>query len=122
MRGKRGLPASLTIFIAIIAVLSFSLFPFVQILSISLKYQFDWGNPSLIPVKLNLGAYKELLGLSEKHTNNIQDSIKRLLDNPDITKTQREKILEKYRSTGDVFPFIRYFLNSFMLSGSAAFI
>ncbi|MBN2059799.1 MAG: carbohydrate ABC transporter permease [Deltaproteobacteria bacterium] len=122
MLGKRSTLGKIMILIGMIAVLLFSLFPFFQILSTSLKYQFDWGNPSLIPAKINLDAYRELLGLAERRAEDIPESIDRLLDNPHITESQREKILEKYQSTGDVFPFIRYFFNSFALSGTAAFI
>ena len=43
-------------YLLILLVLIFTLFPFVQMLSTSLKHQFDWGNPSLIPVKVNLNA------------------------------------------------------------------
>lgn len=120
MLGKRTLLQNLLLSLAIGTVLLFCLFPFIQILSTSLKYQFDWGNPSLIPIKLNLGAYKELLGFPEKDVVKIPDSIKKLLDNPLITEEKKEKILAKYRSTSDVFPFPRYFLNTFLLSSSAA--
>jgi multiple sugar transport system permease protein len=106
--------------LAIGIVLFFCLFPFIQILSTSLKHQFDWGNPSLIPIKINLDAYKELLGFGKKGNTNIPESIKRLLDNPLITKEKKEAIIAKYQSTSDVFPFPRYFLNTFLLSASAA--
>ena len=45
----------------ILFIVFFSIFPFVQMLSTSLKYQWDWGNPSLIPTQINLEAYKELI-------------------------------------------------------------
>ena len=106
--------------LAVAAVVCFCLFPFIQILSTSLKYQFDWGNPSLIPVKINLEAYKELLGLQKKSDVKIPPSIIKLLDNPLLSEAQKDKILAKYRSTSDVFPFPRYFLNTFLLSASAA--
>lgn len=120
MTGKRSIIQNLFLTLAILAVLLFCLFPFIQILSTSLKYQFDWGNPSLIPAKINLEAYKELLGFSKKGKTEIPGTIKKLLDNPLLTDENREKILAKYSSTGDVFPFLRYFLNSFLLSASAA--
>lgn len=120
MTGKRSILQNLSLTLAILAVLIFCLFPFIQILSTSLKYQFDWGNPSLIPAKINLEAYKELLGFSKKEKTEIPETIKKLLDNPLLTDKNREKILAKYRTTGDVFPFLRYFLNSFLLSASAA--
>ena len=105
---------------AVAAVLLFCLFPFIQILSTSLKHQFDWGNPSLIPAKLNLEAYRELLGFNKKDEVQIPQTVKTLLDNPLLTAEQKEKIISKYQSTSDIFPFPRYFLNTFLLSASAA--
>jgi len=102
------------------ALLLFCLFPFLQILSTSLKHPYDWGNPSLVPIKINLDAYQELLGFGQKEDTPIPESIKNVLDNPLISYDQKEKILTKYRSTGDVFPFPRYFLNTVLLSATAA--
>jgi multiple sugar transport system permease protein len=120
MNRKRSLLQNILLTLAILLVLFFCLFPFIQILSTSLKHQFDWGNPSLIPVKFNFAAYKELLGFGESTEEQIPETIKSLLDNPLITKEQREKILAKYTSTSNVFPFPRFFLNTFLLSCSAA--
>ena len=120
MNRKRSLLQNILLTLAILLVLFFCLFPFIQILSTSLKHQFDWGNPSLIPVKFNFAAYKELLGFGESTQEQIPETIKSLLANPLITKEQREKILAKYTSTSNVFPFPRFFLNTFLLSSSAA--
>lgn len=120
MLNQRSFIQNLLLAVAIAVLLFFCLFPFVQILSTSLKYQFDWGNPSLIPEKLNIDAYKELLGFKIKEDTQIPDSIKRLLDNPLLTEDKKKEILDKFQSTGDVFPFLRYFLNSFLLSAAAA--
>lgn len=120
MNRKRSLLQNILLTLAILLVLFFCLFPFIQILSTSLKHQFDWGNPSLIPVTFNFAAYKELLGFGESTQEQIPQTIKSLLDNPRITKEQREKILAKYTSTSNVFPFPRFFLNTFLLSCSAA--
>lgn len=118
--GKRSFLQNILLALAVGIVLFFCLFPFVQILSTSLKHQFDWGNPSLIPIKINLNAYRELLGFGKKDDVAIPDSIKRLLDNPLITEEKKAAIISKYKSTSDVFPFPRYFLNTFLLSASAA--
>jgi multiple sugar transport system permease protein len=120
MNRKRSLLQNILLTLAILLVLFFCLFPFIQILSTSLKHQFDWGNPSLIPVKFNFAAYKELLGFGESTEEQIPETIKSLLANPLITKEQREKILAKYTSTSNVFPFPRFFLNTFLLASSAA--
>ncbi len=120
MPGKRSIIQNIMLAAAVALLLIFCLFPFIQILSTSLKYQFDWGNPSLIPEKINIDAYRELLGLSDKEEVQVPESIKRLLENPLIKEEQKQKILERYRSTGDLFPFIRYFINSFLLSAGAA--
>lgn len=106
----------------VLFIVFFAVFPFVQMLSMSLKYQWDWGNPSLIPTQINLEAYKELLNIGQGEKN-IPDSIKDLLDNtPDLTKAQRNAIIAKYKDTGNVFPFLKYFGNSLLLSMSAAFL
>jgi multiple sugar transport system permease protein len=122
MNDRRTIPQNLLLALAICVILLFCLFPFVQILSTSLKHQFDWGNPSLIPVKVNLEAYKELLGVTKKEESPVPETIKMILDNPQITEEKRKEILDRFQSTSDVFPFLRYFMNSFLLSASAAFI
>ena len=109
-------------FLLVLGIVLFSIFPFIQMISISLKYTGDWGNPSLIPKNLNFEAYKELLNIGQS-TKNVPESVLNLLEEtPDLTDAQRDAILSKYRSTGDVFPFLKYFLNSFLLAFSAAFI
>lgn len=109
-------------FILVMAIVLYSIFPFVQMLSTSLKYQWDWGNPSLIPTKINLEAYKELLNIGQEEKN-IPESIKQLLaDTPELTKAQKKAIIDKYKDTGNVFPFFKYLKNSLILSLSAAFL
>ncbi len=103
-------------------LVSFCLLPFAQILSTSLKHQFDWGNPSLIPQVVNLDAYKELLGLNEVKEVELPPAIKKILDNPKIPKAKKEAIAAKYIGGNDVFPFGRYMLNSFAISAGAALI
>jgi multiple sugar transport system permease protein len=120
MNARKGFIKKTLLILAIALVLFFCLFPFIQILSTSLKHQFDWGNPSLIPRKLNFEAYRELLGFGAKEADEIPASIKTLLANPNITAEQRQRILAKYQSTADLFPFPRFFLNTFLLSSSAA--
>jgi multiple sugar transport system permease protein len=120
MTERKTITRKILLALAVCAVLLFCLFPFVQILSTSLKYQFDWGNPSLIPVKFNLEAYKELLGIMKAEEPAVPETVKTLLDNPLLTEEKKEEILNRYRSTGDIFPYPRYFLNSFLLAASSA--
>lgn len=101
-------------------ILFFCLFPFIQMLSTSLKYPSDWGNPSLIPSKLNFEVYQELLGFAPQEEVKVPDAIKRLLNNPKLTEAQKNKILAKYKSSADLFPFVRYFINTAAISGIAA--
>ena len=117
---KKNPLKSFGFFLLILSIVAFSIFPFVQMLSLSLKYQWDWGNPSLIPRKVNLEAYKELLNIGQD-LKNVPESVLTLLDEtPELTSQQRAAILSKYQSTGEVFPFLRYFGNSLLLSLSAA--
>lgn len=118
----KNIPRRIAFYILVLCVVLFAIFPFIQMISTSLKYQWDWGNPSLIPTQINLEAYKELLniGQDEKH---IPESIMDLLENtPDLTKSQRKDILDKYKDTGNVFPFLKYFRNSLVLALSASLI
>ncbi len=117
---KKSLLRSAGFTVFILFIVFFVLFPFIQMLSMSLKYQWDWGNPSLIPRKINLEAYKELLNIDQAEKN-LPDSIKNLLKNtPDLTKAQKNKIIARYKDTGSVFPFFEYFKNSFILAFTAA--
>lgn len=117
---KKSLLCSTGFVLLIVFIVLFVLFPFIQMLSMSLKYQWDWGNPSLIPKKINLEAYKELLNIGQAEKN-LPDSIKNLLKNtPDLTKAQKNKIIAKYKDTGNVFPFFEYFKNSLLLALTAA--
>ena len=120
VKRKKTIPRRIGFTLLILAIVLFTIFPFVQMLSLSLKYQFDWGNPSLIPRKINLEAYKELLNIGQQ-AKDVPATVKRLLDNPDLDEQQKKQILAKYKDTGDVFPFLKYFRNSILLSLSAAF-
>ncbi len=104
----------------ILTIVMFAIFPFLQMLSLSLKYQWDWGNPSLIPKQINLEAYKELLNIGQELKNVPESIILLLEEQPDLSDAQRKAILAKYQDTGDVFPFLRYFGNSLILSMTAA--
>ena len=100
--------------LAIVAIVIFCMFPFLQIISVSLKDVQDMANPSLIPSKIHLDSYKEILGL--KPINAVQnEAIQTILDNPKLTDAQRDMLLEKYQNKNP-FPFPRYMLNSFVLS------
>lgn len=105
----------------IILIVLFALFPFIQMLSTSLKYQWDWGNPSLIPRKINLEPYKDLLNIGQEEKE-VPSHIKKLVENPDLTDAQRKAIIEKFMATGDIFPFFQYFGNSLKFAFFSALI
>lgn len=118
---KRNIVKSTLFFLLILAILFFCLFPFAQMLSLSLKYSWDWGNPSWIPTKVNLEAYKELLNIGSS-LKDVPESVQLLLsESPDLTEAQRKAILSKYQSTGEVFPFLKYFANSLLVAFLASF-
>lgn len=120
MLGKKTIKGRIGFALAIFLLVSFCLLPFAQILSTSLKHQFDWGNPSLIPQVINLDAYKELLGLTEQKEVEIPAAIKKVLDNPKLPQAKKDAIMAKYTNNSDVFPFGRFMLNSFAISMGAA--
>lgn len=121
---KRNILRDTGFLLLILAIVIFAIFPFIQMLSTSLKYPRDWGNPSLIPERINTGAYKELLGigLPEPDMEAVPESVKNLLEESELTDEQRQEILSRYVDTGDIFPFPRYFRNSLLLSATAAFL
>jgi multiple sugar transport system permease protein len=89
-------------------------------LSTSLKYSWDWGNPSLIPRQINTEAYKELLNINQE-VKDLPESVQLLLDEtPDLSAEQKEAIIAKFRDSGDIFPFPKYFRNSLAFSTTAA--
>ncbi|WP_320128989.1 carbohydrate ABC transporter permease [uncultured Sphaerochaeta sp.] len=113
---------SLLFFLMIVAIVAFCIFPFGQMLSLSLKYSWDWGNPSWIPKKINLEAYSELLNIGTD-MKTVPESVRMLLEeSPDLTAAQKKTIIAKYRNTGDIFPFFKYFRNSALVSFIASFI
>lgn len=107
--------------ILVLLIVLFSIFPFIQMLSTSLKFSWDWGNPSLIPTEINTTAYSEILGIGEQVEVEIPASVAKLLDEtPNLTDEQRNAILAKYTDTSDVFPFFEYFANSLKFSLTAS--
>ncbi|WCP69535.1 carbohydrate ABC transporter permease [Vibrio tubiashii] len=122
MLGKPTIKGRIGFALAIFLLVSFCLLPFAQILSTSLKHQFDWGNPSLIPQVINLEAYKELLGLTEEKAVEIPAAIQKVLANPALPQDKKDAIMAKYTSNNDVFPFGRFMLNSFAISAGAAIV
>lgn len=120
MVNKSSLPKKAGFALLVVLIVLFCIFPFLQMLSTSLKYQWDWGNPSLIPTQINSDAYKELLNIGQE-LKNVPESIVTLIETtPDITKEQKKEILDRYKSSSNVFPFARYFTNSLLLSLAAA--
>ncbi len=119
---KYNLVTKILFTLFIIAITLFAIFPFVQMLSTSLKYPWDWKNPSLIPKKINITQYTRILGLTSTYIDedNIPESIQKILKNPEITAAQRNAIIKKYQKTSDIFPYMRYFGNSIFVSGFAA--
>ncbi len=119
---KRGPLRAIGFLLIVLLIVFFAVFPFIQMLSTSLKYQWDWGNPSLIPTQINLEAYKELLNIGQAEKN-LPESIKILLEeSPDLTKEQKKAIIAKYKDTGSVFPFMTFMRNSLAFALTASFI
>lgn len=99
---------------AVIGVVIFCLFPFLQILSVSVKDIQDIADPSLIPRRIRLDAYREILGFRSMDPAR-QEAMKAILDNPRLTEEQRGLLLERYRDSNP-FPLPRFMLNSLVLS------
>ncbi|MGD1819552.1 MAG: carbohydrate ABC transporter permease [Pleomorphochaeta sp.] len=122
VNGKHRVIKNIGFTILVLLIVVFSIFPFIQMLSTSLKFSWDWGNPSLIPTEINTSAYSEILGLSEAEAVDVPASVQKLLaETPNLTPEQRDTILSKYTDNTDVFPFFKYFGNSLKFSLTASF-
>lgn len=98
-------------YLAILSIVTFCVFPFLQIISVSVKDIHDRANPSLIPKEIHIDSYKEILGFQEIDESKSK-AIKAIVDNPKLTDEQREQLLAKYENKNP-FPFPRFMLNSF---------
>ncbi len=119
---KRSVSHKILLLLFSSLLIFFSLFPFLQILSISFKTPLEWGRPNLIPRVISTQAYKELLGI-ERETPSIDElpeSIQKVLNNPKLSDKQRQTILQKYNKE-NTFPFLKYMGNSFLLAILASF-
>ncbi|WGK68491.1 carbohydrate ABC transporter permease [Candidatus Haliotispira prima] len=105
----------------ILLIVFSSVFPFLQMLSTSLKYPQDWGNPSLIPKQINLSAYREILNLDSSEKE-LPEAAQRLLRNPNLTDVQRDALGAKFRKSKNIFPFYRFLGSSFLFAGTSALI
>ena len=111
--------------VLVLSIVIFAIFPFLQMLSTSLKYSWDWGNPSLIPQKINIERYLEILNLNSTNDDTLEHvpkNIQKLLENPKLSNKQRKQILDKYKNTSNIFPFLKYFKNSLLVAGTASFL
>lgn len=64
MHTQRGILGNILIALAILSLIIFSLFPVVQLLSVSFKPNNEWGNVNIIPKQPILTHYKEVLGIT----------------------------------------------------------
>ena len=101
--------------LSVLLLLLFCLLPFIQMLSVSIKYSWEWGNPSLIPDTINRDAYGELLN-PRRNVREPYPIMYHLLEETDLTTIQKNRILDRYREASDIFPFGLYFRNSLLLS------
>lgn len=63
---SKSLLQHIILWVSVVALVIFSLFPIVQLLSVSLKPQKEWGEAHLIPKQITWVHYKEVLGLGQK--------------------------------------------------------
>ena len=112
---------SVLVYACALLVAFFCLFPFVVQLSVSLKPINEWQEPNIIPKNPTFTAYAELLGFRQNvDEEKLPASVKRLLDRPGLSRAARNKILEKYIDTSDIFPFLKYMKNSLLFAGFAS--
>ncbi len=80
------------LWVAVILLVVFSIFPVVQLLSYSLKPQSEWGSPNLIPKQVTLMHYKSLLGLVDSGSQVRKDNFNKEL----------AKVTSEYQLNADI--------------------
>lgn len=65
MNRQRGFVGSMLLWSAVVSLVVFSLFPIVQLVSISFKPQQEWGEVNFIPNQPVLSNYKMVLGIKD---------------------------------------------------------
>ncbi len=105
--------------LSVILLLLFCLLPFIQMLSVSFKYSWEWGNPRLIPDIVNTDAYGELLN-PKRNVREPYPIMEHLLEESGLNGHQKKRILDRYKEASDIFPFGLYFRNSFVLAFTSA--
>jgi multiple sugar transport system permease protein len=88
-------------------------------LSVSFKYSWEWGNPSLLPKMINWEAYGELIN-PNRQVREPYPIMKILIKEADLSPLQEARILNKYKNASEIFPFSLFFVNSLFLSLTAA--
>jgi multiple sugar transport system permease protein len=105
--------------LAVILLVLFCILPFIQMLSVSFKYSWEWGNPSLLPKMINWEAYGELIN-PNRQVREPYPIMKILIKEADLSPLQEARILNKYKNASEIFPFSLFFVNSLFLSLTAA--
>ncbi|BBE30300.1 hypothetical protein OSSY52_04410 [Tepiditoga spiralis] len=109
----------------IVLLVTFVIYPFLWMVSVSFRYDTDAFDKGLIPKRPTLNAYEELLGLKKSIREELSNEDKQLLDLvKNMPEEQKKKVLEKIYSKRkkNSFPFLRFFKNSLLLAGISALI
>jgi len=118
---KRDILKTIGFWSAIVILVFLILYPFIWMVSLSLRYEIDIFSPSIIPPKITTSEYSQLLGFSKRvGTENSLEELRSLLK--DLPKEQAEAIMKKYKGAPKIFPFLRYFRNSLILAGISSLI
>ncbi len=110
--GQRNLLQNYLLWASIIALVIFSLFPVVQLLSVSLKPQREWGQAHFIPKQPTLAHYQEILGIKDQGDSARLDAWKMQL-NTKLDDAIKQELTQQVQAwindTGDPYAYLGKF-------------
>lgn len=123
MVGKRKLLKTSLFYLLVILLVIVVTYPFVWMVSISLRYDTDAFDPGIIPERITLRQYGELLGFVKSIREELSDEEAQLMKLVEtLPENMRESVLKEIMSErkSQSFPFLMFFRNSLFLAGISA--
>ncbi|AKI97480.1 carbohydrate ABC transporter permease [Kosmotoga pacifica] len=125
MVNKKNIAKKTGFYILVILLVIFVAYPFVWMLSISLRYDTDAFEPGIIPKRPTLRQFGELLGIVKSIREEMSQEEQQMMELiKDLPPEQQEAFLAEIgiQRKKETFPFIRFFKNSLFLAGVSALI
>ncbi|HPE69703.1 MAG TPA: carbohydrate ABC transporter permease [Thermotogota bacterium] len=120
---KRNPLRTVVFYVLVVSLVLFVFYPFAWMISVSFRYDTDAFKEGFFQ-KFTLDQYAQLLGFKESIRQELSEEEKQLLTLvKNMPEEQQKQVLAKIERDRkkEQFPFLRFFRNSLLLAGIAAF-